>query len=166
MRSRWLNMVTVIAAGALVACKSATAPENSQVIASAVLAPAPNASAVSRSDSVVMTFGTSVDTASCRARFALHMGDSTGALVPGHMTFGNGYRRMSFIPDSLLHPGTRYFAQMDDSVMVGNGAGGMMGGQMGGMSGTGGTQVMMFTQPPAGAVRMTAGMGWYFTTGS
>lgn len=165
MKARWLRITAVLACG-IGGCKGATAPETAQLVASLSLAPSPNAMGVTPRDSVVMTFGTSVDTASCRARFALRMVDSTGALIPGHMTFGDGYRRMTFTPDSALHPGSRYFAEMGDSVIVGNGTGGMMGGQMGGMGGSGAVQRMMFPQPPPGAIRMAAGMGWYFTTGS
>jgi len=43
--------------------------------------------------------------------------------------------------------------------MVGNGMGGM--GTMSGQH-----QMMMFTRMPAGAMRMSDGMGWSFTTGS
>lgn len=131
------------------------------VTPSVTVAPAPNASNVARGDTIEMMVNMAMDTASCRARFTLHVGDSTGAAVPGRMRFGNGYQQMMFVPDSLLRPGTRYFAHMRDSVTVGDGLGGvgMMGRQQTMM-------IMMFTQPPAGATRMGAGMGWYFTTGN
>ena len=132
-------------------------------LAAATLAVASTpARAQARGDTIEMMVNVAMDTASCRARFTLHVGDSTGAVVPGGMRYGAGYQQMLFVPDALLQPGTRYFVHMQDSVMVGNGMGGM--GTMGGRQQP--MQMMMFTQPPAGAMRMGAGMGWYFTTGN
>lgn len=142
-------------------CKDSTSSVASTVAPSVTVSPAPNAMNVARGDTIEMMVDMAMDTASCRARFTLHVADSTGAAVPGHVRYGNGYQQMMFVPDSLLRPGTRYFAHMQDSVMVGNGMGGM--GMMGRQNGM---MIMMFTQPPAGAMRMGAGMGWYFTTGS
>jgi hypothetical protein len=89
------------------------------------------------------------------------MSDSAGAGVPGRMMFGDGYRQMMFVPDSLMQPGTRYFAHMQGGVMMresmhDDGMGGQMGGR----------PTMMIDQMPQGAVRMGDGMGWAFTTGS
>lgn len=140
-------------------CKDSTSASATTVTPSVAVSPAPNAMNVARGDTVEMMVNMAMDTASCRARFSLHVGDSTGAAVSGHMRFGDGYQQMMFLPDSLLRPGTRYFAHMRDSVMVGNGMGGM--GMMGRQSNM---MIMMFTQPPAGVTRMGDGMGWYFTT--
>lgn len=155
-----LHVFVPLLAGALAAgCKDSTSAVAPTVAASVTVSPAPNASNVPRGDTIEMMANVALDSASCGARFSLHVGDSTGAVVPGHMRFGDGYQRMMFVPDSALQPGTRYLAHMRDSVMVGNGMGGM--GMMGGQR-----QTMMFTQLPAGAMRMGAGMGWSFTTGS
>lgn len=131
------------------------------VSASVPVAPAPNAADVSRGDTIRMWFDMPVDSASCLNRFTLHMADSTGEAVPGRMTFGDGYRHMMFVPDSLMRAGTRYFAHMRDSVMMREGMHDSgMGGQMDG------GRVMMMGDIPAGAMRMRDGMGWSFTTGS
>lgn len=161
MTVRPLVLVPLFAAALAAGCTSSTSPYDGTVTPSVTVSPAPNASGVSRGDSIEMMVNMTVDTASCRSRFTLHVGDSTGAAVPGHMRYGDGYQQMMFVPDSLLRPGTRYFAHMRDSVMVGNGMGGM------GMMGRQNTMmIMMFTQPPSGATRMGDGMGWYFTTGN
>jgi hypothetical protein len=152
-------LVTLLTVGVVAACSESTGPGSATVNPSVSVAPAPNAMNVSRGDSVSMMTDMPIDTASCRSRFTLHAGDGTGSVVAGRMRFGNGYQRMMFVPDSLLRPGTRYFVHMQDSVMVGSGMGGM--GMMGDQN-----QMMMFTRMPAGAMRMSDGMGWYFTTGS
>jgi hypothetical protein len=164
------NHVAVLVALFLVAtaagCKDSTDTASSTVTPSLTVSPAPNAMHVARGDAIGLMVDRALDTASCRARFTLRVGDSTGALVPGRMQFGDGYRQMMFVPDAPLQAGTRYVAHMRDSVMVGNGMGGM--GMMGGTAMMGGQNqmmVMMFTQMPAGAMRMGDGMGWYFTTG-
>ena len=165
MKTQLPTLVTLLAVGVVAACSNSTEPGSTTVTSSVTVAPAPNAMNVARTDTIAMMFDMPVDTASCRSRFTLHMGDSTGAAVAGHMRFGNGYQRMLFVPDSLLRPGMQYFVHMRDSVMVGNGMGGM--GDMGGTGMmSGGHQVMMFTRMPAGAMRMSDGMGWSFTTGS
>ena len=161
MQFRFGAVAALLVAALGAACKGSTAP-SSTVSASVVVSPTPNAMSVPRGDTIQMVVNMPMDTASCRARFTLHMGDSTGVAVPGHMLFGDGYRQMLFVPDSLLGPGARYFAEMRDSVMVGDGMGGMSDqGMMGGQH-----QTMMFTQMPTGAIRMGSGMGWYFTTGT
>ena len=161
MKARLPTLVTLLAVGVASACSDATAPGSTTVSPSVTVAPSPNALNVARGDSVSMMFDMPMDTASCRSRFTLHMGDSTGAAVAGRMRYGNGYQRMMFVPDSLLRPGTRYFVHMRDSMMVGNGTGGMsMMGRQHLMT------IMMFTQPPAGATRMSDGIGWSFTTGN
>jgi hypothetical protein len=155
---------TILAAGMLVAaagCSESSGPMGAPVSASVTVAPAPNAMNVSRGDTVRMGLDMPMDSASCVLRFTLHMGDSTGVAVPGRMTFGDGYRQMMFVPDSLMRPGTRYFAHMRDSVMMRDGMhDDGMGGQMGGQ------RMMMMGDIPAGATRMRDGMGWSFTTGS
>lgn len=102
-----------------------------------------------------------VDSAWCVARFTLHMGDSTGLAVPGRMMFGDRYRQMMFVPDSMMRPLTRYFAHMRDSVMMRDAMrDDGMGRQMGG------GRMMMIGDIPAGAMRMRDGMGWPFSAGS
>jgi hypothetical protein len=160
MTARPLVLVPLLSVAIAVGCTNVTDPVASAVTPSVTVSPAPNASNVARGDTIVMSVNLAMDTASCRTRFTLHLGDSTGAAVPGHMRFGNGYQQMRFVPDSPLQPGTRYFALMRDSVMVGDGMGGM--GMMGRQQSM---MVLMFTQPPAGAIRVGAGMGWSFTTG-
>lgn len=161
MKARLLTIVTLLAVGVVAACSDSTGPGSATANPSVTVAPAPDAMNVARSDTISMMFDMPMDTASCRSRFTLHIGDSAGVAVAGRMRFGNGYQRMMFVPDSLLRPGTRYFIHMRDSMMVGNGMGGM--GMMGRQHQV---TIMMFTQPPAGATRMGDGMGWYFTTGS
>jgi Big-like domain-containing protein len=135
------------------------APVSTPVLA---LRPAPNASSVSRRDTVMLQLGVSMDSASCASRFHLQMGDSTGAMVPGHFAYGDAYRRMMFVPDSMLQAGSTYFVHVQDGMMSG---GTMMGG--GGMgSGMQSGTPMMLDQPPAGAMRLSDGMGWTFTTGA
>lgn len=143
---------------ALAACTDSNMPAGSTVNVSAV-APAPNAQNVARGDTLGMVMDMPMDSASCAMRFTLHLGDSTGAEIPGRLLFSDGYRRMMFIPDTLLAPGTRYFAHMRDSMMMGGALhGDGMGGQM-----MGGSQMMMGSMP-AGVVTMSDGMGWFFTT--
>ncbi len=127
---------------------------------------------------VAVTFDRSMDSASCAGRFTLRAGDSSGAMVPGRMTWDTTYHNMTFLPDSMMAPGTTYFVRMRDSMMTHDsmmsggsmGSGGMGGGGM--MGGTGSGQhlmpgsPMMFDQPPAGATRTSNGMMWSFTTGS
>lgn len=163
MRLRLPALAAVLVIAVAAACAGSTMPGTGAVSASVTaVSPAPNALSVSRGDTIEMTVDMPMDSASCRARFTLHVGDSAGVAVPGHMRYGDGYRQMMYVPDSLLQPGTRYFAEMRDSVMVGDGMGGMSDqGMMGGQH-----QTMMFAQIPAGATRMGSGMGWYFTTGS
>ena len=160
----WIGAIAVV--GLSAGCSDPTAV-NSPVSASvSALSPAPNASNVSRRDSIMLWTDMPMDSASCLARFSLHMGDATGPVVPGHMAFGDGYRRMMFVPDSMLRPGATYFAHAQDGMMSrGTWSGGtMMGGGMG--SGMMGGQPMMFDNPPTGAMRMSDGMGWTFTTGA
>lgn len=145
---------------ALAACADATMPGATTVNVSAI-APAPNASGVARGDTIRLWMDMPMDSASCAMRFSLHRGDSTGAEVPGRLRFGEGYRQMMFIPDSLLAPGTRYFAHMRDSMMMGSGTHmDGMGRQM-----MGGGRMMMGSLP-AGVTPMSDGMGWSFTTGN
>ena len=155
---------TIVAAGMLAAaagCSESSGPMDAPVSVSVTVAPAPNAMNVSRGDTVRMWLDMPVDSASCVLRFTLHMGDSTGVAVLGRMMFGDGYRQMMFVPDSLMRSGTRYFAHMRDSVMMREGMhDDGMGGQMDG------GRVMMMGDIPAGAMRMRDGMGWSFTTGS
>ena len=153
MASRWAVVVT---AAALAACSSST-DVTTPVSVSAVVSPAANAVGVSRGAAVTMDAGMSMDTASCSGRMLLHVGDSTGPLVPAQMTWDNGNRRMVLQPSALLAPMTTYFVHVRDSMMTASG--GTMGGGMNGM------RPMMFDQPPTGAMRMGDGMAWTFTTG-
>lgn len=143
------------------ACSDSTAPDATPISASVTLAPTPNAVDVSRADTIRMWFDMPVDSVSCLNRFTLHMADSTGESVPGRMMFGDGYRQMMFVPDSLMRAGTRYFAHMQGGAMMresmhDDGMGGQMGGR----------RTMMIDQMPQGAVRMGDGMGWAFVTGN
>jgi len=159
--TRTNRLLVVVALAGLAACSDTAGPATAAVSVSAV-APAPNAANVARGDTIRMWLDMPMDSASCAMRFTLHVGDSTGTVVPGRMTFSDGYRQMMFVPNSLMQPGTRYFAHMRDSVMM---RGGMhdngMGGQM-----MGGGWMLMTGQMPQGAVRMGDGMGWSFTTGN
>lgn len=158
---RIAGMTAVALAAGAAACSDSTAPDATPISASVTLAPTPNAVDVSRADTIRMWFDMPVDSASCLMRFTLHMSDSTGAGVPGRMMFGDGYRQMMFVPDSLMQPGTRYLAHMQDGVMMRESMhDDGMGGQMGG------GRTMMIDQMPQGAVRMGDGMGWAFTTGN
>lgn len=154
-------LLTVAAAAVAAACSDNSGPDMAPVSASVSVAPAPNAANVSRGDTIRMWFDMPVDSASCLNRFTLHMADSTGEAVPGRMMFGDGYRQMMFVPDSLMRAGTGYFAHMRDSVMMretmhDDGMGGQMGGG----------RMMTMDGIPAGATRMRDGMGWSFTTGN
>lgn len=144
---------------ALGAC-SESMTSNASVTVSSV-SPAPYAVDVAHSDTIEILMEMPMDSASCALWFTLHRNDSTGAEIPGRFRFGDGYRRMMFIPDSLLEPATRYFAHMRDSMTMNTGMhGNGMGGQM-----VGGGR-MMTGSLPSGAVRMRDGMGWSFTTGN
>jgi hypothetical protein len=159
MTYRLLAAVAALAGAA--ACSDSLMLGTTTVNVSAV-APAPNAVNVARGDTIRMWLDMPVDSTSCAMRFTLHVGDSTGPAVPGRMLFGDGYRQMMFVPDSMMRPGTRYFAHMRDSVMMRRAMhDDGMGGQM-----MGGSWMMMTGQMPQGAVRMGDGMGWAFTTGS
>jgi hypothetical protein len=154
----------ILAAAAIgvAACSEAMMTGFGPVSTSVAVSPTPNASAVARTDTVRVRFDMPVDSVSCLTRFALHMGDSTGTAVAGRMWFGDGYRQMMFVPDAPMQPGTRYFGHVRDSVMMRQGMhdSGMSGSMMGG------GWMMMTGQMPAGAVRMSDGMGWSFTTGT
>ncbi len=151
----------------------ATGPTAATVVtASVVVAPAPGASDVARNGSVSVTFNYPMDSASCASRFAMRQRDTSGAVVPGRMSWDSTYHRMTFAPDSMLAVGTLFYVQMRDSMMtrdymmrdsVGMGGGGMMGGTGGGQHQMPGAP-MMFNQPPAGATRTGGGMQWSFTT--
>jgi len=123
MKAQLPTLVTLFAVGVVAACSNSTEPGSTTVSPSVTVAPAPNAMNVARGDTIAMMLDMPMDTASCRARFTLHVGDSTGAAVGGHMRFGNGYQRMMFVPDSLLRPGTRYYVHVRDGMMVGDGMG-------------------------------------------
>lgn len=145
----------ILAAG----CSDTTSMMSPVSASVSALSPAPNSTNVSRRDTVMLWTDMPMDSASCLGRFRLHMGDSTGTLVPGRIMFGDNYGRMMFVPDSMLQAGTMYFAHVQDGMMSG-------GSGMGSGSGMGGSRPMMFDQPPAGAMRMADGMGWTFTTGA
>lgn len=136
------------------------------VVASVTVSPAPGATGVARTAFIMVQFDTAADSASCVSRFAVHMGDTSGVVVPGRMMWDSTYRRMTFAPGSMLSAMTTYSVYMRDSMAtlgptMGDGMGGMGGGQQRGPG-----SPMMFTQPPAGATRTGDGMVWVFTTGS
>ena len=153
MLSRWM---LVAAATGLTACSSGM--DTTPVSVSVVVSPAANAAAVSRSAPITMDAGMSMDPSSCSGRMLLHLGDSTGPLVPAHITWGDSNRRMVLQPDAMLAPMTTYFVHVRDSMMTSSN-GGMMTGGMSNM------RRMMFDQPPVGGMRMGDGMAWTFTTG-
>lgn len=135
---------------------------NPQTVNVSALSPAPGARDVSLGDSVQLMMAMPMDSASCAMRFTLHRGDSLGAEVPGRVRFDDGYRRMRFIPDVPLEPGMLYLAHMRDGMTMSSaahGGTGMMGGgtMMSGVS-------MMTGTIPVGAIRMSDGMAWSFTT--
>lgn len=142
------------------ACGGATGPGPVAATLSAV-SPAPNAAGVARGDTVRLWLDMPMDSAGCVMRFSLHVGDSTGAEVPGRVMFGDGYRQMLFVPEAPLQPGTRYFAHVRDGMTM---RGGMHDNGMGGMMNAGGMMTMTGGMPP-GVMRMRDGMGWSFTTG-
>lgn len=150
-------LACVLLAGA---CTGMTEPAATTVTVSAVF-PAPDAGGVGRGDTVRLWMDMPMDSAGCATRFSLHVGDSTGAEVPGRVVFGNAYRQMMFVPDTPLLPGTRYFAHARNGMIM---RGGMHDDGRGGMMGGGGMMTMSGGLPP-GAVRLSDGMGWAFTTG-
>lgn len=125
----------------------------------AVVSPAPGASEVARDGPVTMDVPMAMDTAGCAGRMLLHVGDSLGPLVPTHMAFADGGRRMAIHPDPVLAPRTTYFVHVHDSMATAGGTGMMRGGMCASC------RQMMVLEPPAGAVRMGGGVGWAFTTG-
>ncbi len=153
-----LFIAAVLVAGTA-ACSDPSSPAT-VVTSSVVVAPTPGAAGVARGDTIRMWLDLPMDSAWCATRFVLHRGDSLGPMVPGRTRLADGYRQMMFVPDSLLAPGTRYFAHLRDSLMTREGwGGGMMGG-----SRMDGPRRMMIGDMPAGAVRVGGGVGWAFTT--
>jgi hypothetical protein len=125
-----------------------------------------------RQPTIAVQFGHAMDSASAVGHFAVHMGDSTGPIVPGHMTWDSTHRHMSFVPDSMLAAGTRYSIYMRNGMMtrgtmMGGGSMGMGGGRGMGAAGRGmAASPMMFNQAMPGAATTGGGMMWSFTTGS
>ncbi len=166
--SRSALAMAAILAGACI--HELTAPVGAPVSASVTVSPLPGAAGVARSAAITMAFGYAMDTASCAGRFAMHLGDSAGPVVPGRMTWDSTYHRMTFRPDSLMLPGTPYDVELRDGMMtrdstMANSAMGMRG--MGAMSGTQHLMPgspMILDQPPSGATRTANGMRWSFTT--
>jgi|SRR5579859_2456512 len=167
---RWELELVLGGACALVlatGCSDMTGAGGGSVRASLTVSPAPLAANISRLDTVQITFPMAVDSASCAQRFLMHRGDSTGPVVMGRMSFTDGYRHMTFVPDSIMLAHQAYFVHVRDSMMTYGGTSGGMGGGMGGMGGgMSGTRQMMMMVPPAGGMRMGDGAGWSFTTGS
>ena len=154
------QLLALVALAGVAACWESMGPGMTAVSVSALF-PAPDAAGVARGDTIRLALDMPMDSTDCATRFTLHVGDSSGRAVPGRILFGDGYRQMMFVPDSLLEPGTRYFAHLRDGMVMrpamhGNGMGGMMDG--GGM-------MLMTGQMPPGVLRMADGMGWTFTTG-
>jgi hypothetical protein len=177
----WKSSPTIVVAGVLVAACSheAMAPAaGAPISAHVTVSPLPAASGVPRSSTIQVTFDRAMDSASCAGRFVLHTGDSSGVMVPGRMTWDTTYHHMTFVPDSMMAPGTPYFVLVRDSMMTRDstmgggsmGTGGMGGGGMMGGTGSGKHLMpgspMMFDQPPTGAIRTSDGMMWSFTTAS
>jgi hypothetical protein len=177
---RTLQVVALVAVGGLVGgCsrKASTPGEGTPVSSVVALSPAPQATSVPRGAAIGVEFGYPTDSASAAARFTVHMGDSSGPVVPGRMMWDSSYRHMTFVPDSVLSPGTTYTVYMHNGMMT---LGSMMGGESTGMGGRGGMggmrgmaggrpgmpgSPMMFSQAMPGAMRTGAGMMWSFTTG-
>lgn len=165
-----LRIVALVAAGGLIGgCSKGNPGSNGEASVSPVTAvsPAPGAAGVPRQPTIAVRFGHPMDSASAVGHFAVHMGDSSGPIVPGHMTWDSAYRHMTFVPDSMLAPGTMYSVYMRNGMMT---RGTMMGsgGGMGGMGGTGhgmSASPMMFNQAMPGAATTGGGMMWSFTTG-
>ena len=155
------KLLALVALAGVAACWESMGPGMTAVSVSALF-PAPDAAGVARGDTIRLTLDMPMDSAGCAARFTLHVGDSSGMAVAGRILFGDGYRQMMFVPDSLLEPGTRYFAHLRDGMVM---RPGMQGNSMGGMM-DGGGMMLMAGQMPRGAVRMAGGMGWAFTTGN
>jgi hypothetical protein len=161
-------IVLIAAVGLAGGCsrRAATPAGGAPASANLVVSPAPGAADVQRNAAIGIQFDYPMDSASAASHFALHMGDSSGAIVPGRMMWDSNYRHMTFVPDSMLAPGTTYSIYMRDGMMTrgsmmggGSGMGGR--GSMGGMANT----PMMFDHAMAGAMRTGAGMMWSFTTG-
>ena len=155
--ARWL----CLALGAVVTACGETMIPSTPVSAAVTLSPAPGALAVPRNAAISMTASIPMDSATCLGRMQLRLGDSTGALIPAHMSFTDDHRGMMLHPDTLLEPLTRYWMQVSDSMM--GSFSGMMGG--GSMMGTATMSHSMRLEPSAGAMRMAGGIGWTFTTG-
>lgn len=159
-----MRTVILVAAAAVLAGCAGSMDANQQFVNVSALSPAPGARDVSPGDTVRLQMDMPMDSASCAMRFTLHRGDSLGAEVPGRVLFDDGDRRMLFIPASRLEPGMSYFAHMRDGMTMSSaahGGNGMMGRQAM-MSGS----TMMTGTIPAGAIRMSDGMAWSFTTGN
>ncbi len=163
-------VVLVMAWGPIGGCsRQAPTPEAETPLSAAVVAsPAPGATGVERGAAIGIQFANPMDPASSAGHFAVHVGDTNGAVVPGRMTWDSGGRQMRFMPDSMLASGTMYTVYMRDGMMT---RAGMMSGNSSGMAGMRGGQhpmagsSMMFTHPMPGAMRTGAGMAWSFTTG-
>lgn len=159
MTSRLILAAFVVAAAG---CSSDQSSNAALSVAYSV-APAPNATSVPRTSGITMDAPLAMDSASCINRMVLHMGtDTTGPVVPTHMTFENNHQRIVLHPDSMLQAMTTYTVHMRDSMLGAD----MMTGSGGMMGGTTNMHPMILDQVPAGAMRMSAGMRWTFTTGS
>jgi hypothetical protein len=175
---RVLQLLALVVAGGLAgACsrEGSKSLEGAPVSGSVAVSPAPGTTGVQRNAAVAVQFDYPMDSASCANRFAVHMGDSSGVTVPGRMMWDSTYRHMTFVPVTMMAPGTRYVVTMRDGMMThgsmmsgdarGMGGGGMMGGTGGGQQRMAGSP-MMFDHAPSGAMRAGAGMVWFFTTGT
>jgi hypothetical protein len=169
---RALQVLALVVAGGLAgACSKerSGSAAGTPVSGNVAVSPAPGATSVPRGAGVAVQFDYPMDSASCVNRFALHLGDTSGVAVPGRMMWDSTHRHMTFAPDSMMAPGTKYSVYMRDGMMT---QGSMMGGDSTGMGGMSGGQhrmvgsPMMFHQTPPGAMRTGAGMVWSFTTGT
>ena len=154
--------VAMLALAGVVACSNADATPGAVSVSVSTVSPAPNAEGIARGDTVRLMLVMPTEPALVATRLTLHVGDSTGPMVPGRMVFGDGHRLLMFVPDSLMEPGTRYFAQVWFGVMA------RRSPSSSGMDSTmmGGSRMSTTGQIPQGAWRMDDGMGWEFTTGS
>lgn len=169
---RALQVLALVVAGGLAAACSgedAGSAAGTPVSGSVAVSPTPGATSVPRGAAVAVQFEYPMDSASCVSRFAVHKGDTSGVVVPGRMMWDSTFRHMTFVPDSMMAPGTRYFVYVRDGMMT---HGSMMSGGSTGMGGMSGGQNrmaglrMMFQHTPPGAMRTGSGMVWSFTTGT
>ena len=155
-----MRIVSAVAMVLVAACVNDGARE---IAVTASVSPTPGATEVSRAAAITVNTNVVMDTAYCRGRMMLHLGDSTGPIVATGLMSTSDQTGVVLTPDSTLAPHTTYFVHVRNLMMTRHGmmdGGSMMSG--GGMM-TGGHRLLM--QAPTGGVPMSDGMGWSFTTG-